>query len=160
MFLLISEMVSWFILQVLKVLEIFGDYRHSFTIALVSMWLPEVLVAVVDLFPSLSEPLAPHAPSLPSSEPSPLPDLWDRACICATRRRSLVRSTALHLVHLQNFVYKQHFRGTWVAQWLSVCLWLRSPGSWDQVLHQAPSMEAASPSAYVFACFFVSFMNK
>ena len=29
-------------------------------------------------------------------------------------------------------------------------------GSWDQILHQAPLMELASPSAYVFASLCVS----
>ena len=34
------------------------------------------------------------------------------------------------------------------------------PGSWDQVLHQAPYREPASPSAYVSASLSVSLMNK
>ena len=34
------------------------------------------------------------------------------------------------------------------------------PGSWDQVLHQAPCREPASHSAYVSASFSVSLMNK
>ena len=33
-------------------------------------------------------------------------------------------------------------------------------GSWDQVLHQAPHREPASPSAYVSASLYVSLMNK
>ena len=33
-------------------------------------------------------------------------------------------------------------------------------GSWDQVLHQAPRKESASPSAYVSASLSVSLMNK
>ena len=35
-----------------------------------------------------------------------------------------------------------------------------TPGSWDQVLHQAPYEEPASPSACVFASLSVSLMNK
>ena len=34
------------------------------------------------------------------------------------------------------------------------------PGSWDQVLHRAPCMQPASPSACVSASFCVSLMNK
>ena len=34
------------------------------------------------------------------------------------------------------------------------------PGSCDQVPHQAPRREPASPSAYVSASLFVSLMNK
>ena len=34
------------------------------------------------------------------------------------------------------------------------------PGSWDQVLHQAPRREPASPSACVSASLCVSLMNK
>ena len=34
------------------------------------------------------------------------------------------------------------------------------PGSWDQVLHQGPCGEPASPSAYVSASLCVSLMNK
>ena len=41
-----------------------------------------------------------------------------------------------------------------VAQWLSISLCL--PGSWDRVLHRAPRMEPASPSAPLS----VSLMNK
>ena len=51
------------------------------------------------------------------------------------------------------------FEGTWVAQQLSGCLWLRSwsrPGSWDRVLHHAPHREPASPSAYIFASLCIS----
>ena len=33
-------------------------------------------------------------------------------------------------------------------------------GSWYQVLHQAPSREPASPSAYVSASLYVSLMSK
>ena len=54
-----------------------------------------------------------------------------------------------------------------MAQSLSVCLWLRSGrailGSWNQVLHEAPCREPASPpSAYVSASLCVSheYMNK
>ena len=43
---------------------------------------------------------------------------------------------------------------------LSICLWLMILGSWDQVPHQAPCGEPASPSAYVSASFYVSLMNK
>ena len=47
---------------------------------------------------------------------------------------------------------KQIFRGTWVAQWLNVCL-LGSghDPNWDRVLHWAPRGKPASPSAYVSA---------
>ena len=51
---------------------------------------------------------------------------------------------------------------TWVAQWLSECLPLARLvilGSWDQVPHEAPHREPASPSAYVSALS-VSLMNK
>ena len=34
------------------------------------------------------------------------------------------------------------------------------PGFWDGVLHQAPFMKPASPSAYVSASLCVSVMNK
>ena len=34
------------------------------------------------------------------------------------------------------------------------------PGSWDQVSHQAPCGEPASPSDYVSASLCVSLMNK
>ena len=34
------------------------------------------------------------------------------------------------------------------------------PGSWDQVLHQAPQREPASPSAYVSGSLCVSLINK
>ena len=33
-------------------------------------------------------------------------------------------------------------------------------GSWDQVLHQAPHREPASPPTYVRASLYVSLMNK
>ena len=50
---------------------------------------------------------------------------------------------------------KQDFRDAWVAQWLSTCSTFGSAhdpgilGFWDRVLHQAPCMEPASPSACV-----------
>ena len=46
-----------------------------------------------------------------------------------------------------------------MAQWLSECLPLAQvviPGSWDLVLHWAPCVEAASPSAYVSVSLCVS----
>ena len=53
-------------------------------------------------------------------------------------------------------------RHTWVAQWLSVCLWLRpcTPGSWDPVLHWDFCREPASPGTYVSASLSVFLMNK
>ena len=42
-------------------------------------------------------------------------------------------------------------RGTWVAQWFSVYLWLMISGSWDRVPHQAPCRDPASPFACVSA---------
>ena len=45
--------------------------------------------------------------------------------------------------------------GTWVAQWLSICLLpsaqVMIPGSWDVVPHWGLCREPASPSAYVSA---------
>ena len=35
-----------------------------------------------------------------------------------------------------------------------------TPGSWDRVLHRAPCMEPASPSAYISVSLSVSLMNK
>ena len=48
---------------------------------------------------------------------------------------------------------------------MSTCLWAQVmiPGSWDQVPHQAPRRESASPSTYVSASLCVSlknFLNK
>ena len=50
-------------------------------------------------------------------------------------------------------------RDAWVAQLLSVCLQLRA-WSWDQIPHQAPCEESASPSAYVSDSLTVFLMNK
>ena len=46
---------------------------------------------------------------------------------------------------------KKALRDAWVAQWLSIFLWLRawSRGSWDQVLPRDPLGGPASPFAYV-----------
>ena len=41
-------------------------------------------------------------------------------------------------------------RGLWVAQRLSICLWLGcDPESWDQFPHRASCVKPVSPSAYV-----------
>ena len=50
----------------------------------------------------------------------------------------------------------------WVASVFEGRLWLISMilESWDQVLHQVPHGEPASPSAYVSAFLSVSLMNK
>lgn len=65
---------------------------------------------------------------------------------------------------LEPSIYTIKNRATWVAQWLSVCLWLRLwsqlLGSWDLVLHQAPYREPASPSASASVCVCVSGINK
>ena len=53
-------------------------------------------------------------------------------------------------------------RGAWVAQSVKhlPSSQVMISGSWDRVLHQAPCVEPASPSAYVSASLFVSLMNK
>ena len=50
-------------------------------------------------------------------------------------------------------------RGTWVPQWFELLPSAQGviPGSWDQVLHRAPSMELASLSS---ACVCLSRINK
>ena len=59
------------------------------------------------------------------------------------------------------FVLKRILRDAWVAQWLNMPFaQVVIPGSWDQVLHQAPHREPASPSACVSASLCVSLMNK
>ena len=58
-------------------------------------------------------------------------------------------------LYFPNICQNQLSWGTWVAQWLSVCLWLWSnPG----VLGLSPvsNREPASPSAYVFASLCIS----
>ena len=53
------------------------------------------------------------------------------------------------------FLLKSYFRDTWVAQWLSVCLWLRD---WSQI---SLCMEPAPPPfACVSAYLSVSLINK
>ena len=63
--------------------------------------------------------------------------------------------------HLTTSIKKLHIGGTWVAQWLGICLaQVVIPESWDQDLHQAPCRESASPSACVSASDSVFLMNK
>ena len=63
---------------------------------------------------------------------------------------------------LYDFI-KDPFWGTWVAQWLNVCLqlkvWFQGPGI-ESHPHQAPCMEPATPSAYVSASLYVSLVNE
>ena len=51
-----------------------------------------------------------------------------------------------------------------MAQWLSICLWLRAwswvLGFWDWVPYQVPCREPASPSVYVSASLCLSWINK
>ena len=48
----------------------------------------------------------------------------------------------------------------WLSSWASAFSSGRDPGSWDQVPHQAPYGEPASPFAYISASISVSLMNK
>ena len=54
-------------------------------------------------------------------------------------------------------LYKSFAQGAWVAQWLAQGVILRSQ---DQVPHQVPRREPASPSACVSPSLSVSLMNK
>ena len=58
-----------------------------------------------------------------------------------------------------NCALKNNFQGTWVAQWWSICLsaLVMIQGSQDQVSHQSPHREPASPSVSSLS---VSLMNK
>ena len=50
--------------------------------------------------------------------------------------------------YVHDKTYKKNYGGTWVAQWLSACLCIRSWGP-EIEPHLAPYREPASPSAYV-----------
>ena len=69
-----------------------------------------------------------------------------------------------HLIAFLNFSFKiPKERDAWMAQWLSVSLWLRtrSQSPWiESHPHQAPLREPASPSAYVSASLSLCLMNK
>ena len=55
---------------------------------------------------------------------------------------------------------KTHTEGHLGGSVVSICLWI--PRSWDQIPHQAPPRESASPSTYVSASLFVwlSWINE
>ena len=107
--------------------------------------------------------------------------IYFRCCVFNSRK---ITSSSLHSFHFScldccvfilykylspvsnRFHYNNHFKiyvfgDAWVAQRLSVYLWLGVIlGSWGRVPHQAPCMEPASLYAYVSASLCVSLMNK
>ena len=58
------------------------------------------------------------------------------------------------------FLEESLARGGWLSGWVAAFSSGRDPGIQDQVLHQAPCMEPASPSACVSASFFLCISHE
>ena len=90
--------------------------------------------------------------------------VWARArmCMCTTISFSQVFKCPVQISSFLFFFKPRFDRPGWLRGWVSAFSPRRDPRIQDWVLHRAPCMEPASPSAWVFAPLFVclSWINK